>query len=184
MEWWKWLMASAHDLRALRLDPADRVKHCGHRFAITPHWARTVGMWGGTATARTIMDRAGVERAAYENFKHRNRLKTCGRKAPETQDVVSLTAYLVVNAKLIGNATVGEAAAAAAKNWKTHPESHSGMLPVELMLRWTDMAMVLELTGLDPNRFYSMKPETQEAMYAAHSQMRIAVPDEAFDVMG
>ncbi len=181
-EWWKWLLATPDQIRKAGLDPRDRVHHCGHRFALTTRWARTVGLWGGVQTAKRIMAVAACERPAYENFKLRHRLRTCGREQPSYEHDIHLTAYIAVDQRLVGSKTPGEAAHAATKIWKTDPDANPGMLGVELLLRWTDMKMVLELEGLDIPRFSLLDDTARQLAYARSSQLDIEVPPEAFDV--
>lgn len=183
MKWWKWLMASVHDLEAMGFSSKERIQHCGHTHAMTPRWARTVGLWGGVATAKQIMQAAGVSRTAYENFKHRHQLQTCGRKQPSLQHDVSLVAYVAVRNLLVGETSPGEAAHAAAKAWRRDPKLNPGMLPVELLLRWADMSIVLEIEGLTDIKFNSLSDAAAEVVYARHTQLSF-VPDEAFDIMG
>lgn len=83
LHWRQWLCASTEFLKEQGHEKKEaRFNRIGHKRALSPRWARSVGMWG-LATSREIMDAVGIDvvatasaRGTFDIFKFRHRLWT------------------------------------------------------------------------------------------------------------
>lgn len=163
LPWWDWLVLSAAELKVRRKKSEHRILYVGHTQPLTMPWARTVGMWGGLATANEVKARSGyLKGTTYGNFRHRWALHTARRKADCLQPyAVAIAAYremtvLIDQGHRVGSAAAtlweaGKELAAELRGVSGRPQDECpwiGLLPVEYVLHYYAMQYVLDYHDL------------------------------------
>lgn len=118
-----------------------------HRDTLQPHWARTIGMWGGVRSTEAILERAGVSYNVFKSFRQRHALasKYGTSKKLRNQCELACSAYVLWQSSDTAptHDTVSNAA------------SHFGILPFELRTYVDRVHQVLELNGIEAPRLLS-----------------------------
>lgn len=118
-----------------------------HSTPLQPHWATTIGMWGGVRDHDSIIKRAKVDYNVFKAFRSRHGLitRTGTLNARRPQHELALSAYM---------------------KWKTsaleptfenvnHIASHFGILPIELRVYVDRVEHMLSELQVDPERLLS-----------------------------
>ena len=85
LSWWDWLTLTPTALKFRGVDPQLRFRETGHIQALSPRWARTVGMWRVNTSAE-IREAAGVSDNAVRVFKHKNVLRVVALSGGYSRD--------------------------------------------------------------------------------------------------
>lgn len=132
-------------LRRIKVkDPlVRRFNETWHKDTLQPHWAATIGLWGGVATHETIIERAKVNYNVFKVFRSRNALSSrygsFGHLRP--QHDLALSAYLRWKSEVHEAPTPENVGMVA---------SHFGILPIELRIYVDRVELLLAELGIEP----------------------------------
>ena len=175
MKWWDWLLCSSHNLKKQGLDPEERICYTGHKRALSPRWAQTIGMWCRAKPA-TIMDvispgdstkeEKDRTRSAYDIFKYRHKLQTSAPFMKTFMDPPIYSHFMEISrvmvatysyARVISHMSrsmlnLGSASELAMRvllgDGENLVEDHFGLLPIEAMLYYNALEKIFASTDL------------------------------------
>lgn len=211
MNWWDWLLSSSRSLTLNGHNPKDRVKHTGHKRALSSHWARSIGAWGRLEPPDimalvfnpvTIGDKKKA-RMCFDLFLNRHGL--CSRntwmdKFTTSRDVktfmlvgrvmVATYAHSRIHLHLIRDPKLcpGQAAEIAVLREYTTPvseEDRLGILPIEALLYYHSIQYILDETGMSYDSWIEGSGEStwlaRSRLWNDHCQGFVALPAEALE---
>lgn len=173
LAWWQWLLYSPLELRYLGFYPDERVRHTGHRRALAHRWSLTVGMWGWSS-AKEIREVSGSSWKQYWSFKRYWGLCT-KRSAPVSTHVRAISrAHAEMVVRVAEGKPEGFAAIGAAEIL--------GILPVEALLYYKAVKVVLERNGVSAVQFHGAGrfSDNDKYLMILRSGMDLSLPRVVF----
>lgn len=118
-----------------------------HRDTLQPHWARTIGMWGGVRAHEDIMKRANVNYNVFKAFRARHALasKNGALNSLRAQHELAISAYVRWKS----------AAVEPTPETVSMTASHFGILPIELRTYVDRVEVLLAELGISAEQLVS-----------------------------
>ncbi len=118
-----------------------------HRDTLQPHWARTIGMWGGVRTHEDIMKRASVNYNVFKAFRARHALtsKNGALNSLRPQYELAISAYVRWKSAAVDPTPENVSVIA----------THFGILPIELRTYVDRVELLLSELGIGAEQLVS-----------------------------